>query len=249
MIAGKKIVVVMPAYNAASTLRATLDGLDREQLDHVILVDDASGDETAALAEELGLQVHVHPTNRGYGANQKTCYRLALDAGADVVVMVHPDYQYEPRLAAALASMVATGVYDCALGSRMLGRGALAGGMPLHKFLANKALTFIQNLCTGENFSEYHTGFRAFSREMLLALPLEHNSDGFQFDNQILAQAIMGRYRIGEMSVPTRYFPEASSIGLADASRYAVLVVLNSLELLGARLGLPVRRYLKLAAR
>ncbi len=244
MILGKRIVVVMPAYNAARTLVTTWEGLDRTQIDHVLLVDDDSQDETVRVGRELGIEVHTHPRNLGYGANQKTCYRLALEAGADVVVMVHPDYQYEPRLATALASLVASDVYDCALGSRMLGKGALAGGMPRYKWVANKLLTSFQNLCMGENLSEYHTGYRAYSRALLESLPLELNSDDFDFDNQILAQTMACGFRVGEISVPTRYFPEASSIRLGASIRYGLRVVLTSVEYLLLRLGLPVRAYL-----
>lgn len=244
MILGKRVVVVMPAYNAARTLRSTWDGLDHTQIDHVILVDDGSQDETVQLGRELGLQVHVHPKNLGYGANQKTCYRLALEADADVVVMVHPDYQYEPRLAAALATMVASEVYDCALGSRLLGKGALVGGMPFYKYVANRVLTLFQNVCLGQNLSEYHTGFRAYSRRLLETVPLHLNSDNFDFDNQILAQTIAMRFRIGEISVPTRYFPEASSIDLPSSIRYGFMVLLTSAEFVMLRCGLPVRAYL-----
>ncbi len=240
MILGKRIVVVMPAYNAARTLRATWEGLDHEQIDHVILVDDASHDDTSQLAHELGIEVHVHERNLGYGGNQKTCYRLALAAGADVVVMVHPDYQYEPRLTTALASMVASGTYDCVLGSRMLGRGALAGGMPRYKYVANRLLTFIQNRCLGQNLSEYHTGFRAYARELLENLPLDANSNNFAFDNQILAQVFAWEYRVGEISVPTRYTPEASSIGFTASLLYGLMVLQVSAKYLLHRIGMPV---------
>lgn len=238
MILGCKVVVVMPAFNAAKTLQATWDGLDHEQIDEVILVDDASRDQTLHLAAKLGLSTHAHMENRGYGANQKTCYKLALAAGADVVVMVHPDYQYEPRLAAALATMVASGTYDCALGSRMLGKGALEGGMPRYKYVANRFLTTVQNWCLGQHLSEYHTGFRAYSRELLESIPFEHNANGFAFDNEILAQIFAMNYRIGEMSVPTRYAPESSSIGFMSAVRYGFDVLGVSARFLLWRLGL-----------
>lgn len=236
MILGQRIVVVMPAYNAARTLRATWEGLDHQQIDHVILVDDGSHDETVRVARELGLEVQVHAKNMGYGANQKTCYRLALAAGADVVVMVHPDYQYEPRLAAALATLVASGVYDLALGSRIVGAGALRGGMPLYKYVANRVLSAFQNLCLGAKLSEYHTGFRAYSRHALERLPLEQNANGFIFDNQVLVQAWQRGLRIGELSVPTRYFPEASSINLRGSIGYGTGVVWESVKCVPWRL-------------
>jgi glycosyltransferase involved in cell wall biosynthesis len=216
---GRKIVVVMPAYNAAQTLRQTWDELP-EVVDAVVVVDDASRDETVALARELGAIVVVHERNLGYGGNQKTCYRAALQLGADVVVMIHPDYQYSPRLVTALAAMIAYGEYDVALGSRILCGGARAGGMPIYKYIANRALTAIENLLVGARLSEYHTGLRAYAREALEGLPLAMNSDDFVFDNQLLAQAIYFNFRIGEISCPTRYFPEASSIGFARSVQY-----------------------------
>ena len=224
MLHGQKIVVVMPAYNAARTLRQTYDEVMAHGIvDRVILVDDASKDETAAMARVLpDVQVEVHAQNRGYGANQKTCYRLALAAGADVVIMIHPDYQYTPALIPAMASLVTSGLYPCVLGSRILGGGALRGGMPWWKYVSNRALTFIENLLLGAKLSEYHTGYRAFSRTLLERLPLEENSDDFIFDNQILAQVITRGYPIGEISCPTKYFPEASSIGFTASLRYGV---------------------------
>jgi glycosyltransferase involved in cell wall biosynthesis len=224
MLHGQKIVVVMPAYNAARTLRQTYDEVMAHGIvDRVILVDDASKDETAAMARALpNVQVEVHAQNRGYGANQKTCYRLALAAGADVVIMIHPDYQYTPALIPAMASLVTSGLYPCVLGSRILGGGALRGGMPWWKYISNRALTFIENLLLGAKLSEYHTGYRAFSRALLECLPLEENSDDFIFDNQILTQVIAKGYPIGEISCPTRYFPEASSIGFAASLRYGL---------------------------
>jgi glycosyltransferase involved in cell wall biosynthesis len=224
MLHGQKIVVVMPAYNAARTLRQTYDEVMAHGIvDRVILVDDASKDETAAMARALpNVQVEVHAQNRGYGANQKTCYRLALAAGADVVIMIHPDYQYTPALIPAMASLVTSGLYPCVLGSRILGGGALGGGMPWWKYVSNRALTFIENLLLGAKLSEYHTGYRAFSRTLLERLPLEENSDDFIFDNQILAQVIVRGYPIGEISCPTKYFAEASSIGFTASLRYGV---------------------------
>lgn len=224
MLHGQEIVVVMPAYNAARTLRQTYDEVMTHGIvDRVILVDDASKDETAALARTLpGVQVEVHARNRGYGANQKTCYRLALAAGADVVIMIHPDYQYTPALIPAMASLVTSGLYPCVLASRILGGGALGGGMPWWKYVANRFLTLLENLFLGAKLSEYHTGYRAFSRDLLERLPLEENSDDFLFDNQILAQVIDLGYPIGEISCPTKYFAEASSIGFGASLRYGV---------------------------
>jgi glycosyltransferase involved in cell wall biosynthesis len=229
MINGKRIVVVLPAYNAEKTLEATVRELP-EIADETILVDDRSSDQTVAMARRLGITVEVHEKNRGYGANQKTCYAMALVRGADVVVMIHPDYQYSPLLVTAMASMVAYGVYDLSLGSRLLGGGALRGGMPFYKFVSNRALTIFQNLLLGASLSEYHTGFRAYSRELLTSLPLDQNSDDFVFDNQLLAQAILLKARIGEISCPTRYFPEASSINFKRSVIYGLAVVKTSLQ-------------------
>jgi glycosyltransferase involved in cell wall biosynthesis len=211
MISGKRIVVVMPAYNAEMTLEITVSELT-DVVDIKILVDDSSKDDTAALSRRLGVHTFVHDANYGYGRNQQTCYREALAAGADIVVMLHPDYQYTPSLVPAMAGMIASGVYDLVLGSRILGAGALKGGMPFYKYVANRFLTAFQNLFLGVKLSEYHTGFRAFSRTLLETLPLLENSDDFIFDNQMIAQAVMFKFRIGEISCPTRYFEEASSI-------------------------------------
>jgi glycosyltransferase involved in cell wall biosynthesis len=222
MLNTKKIVVVMPAYNAARTLRQTYDEvMGHGIVDRVILVDDASQDNTAALARSLDhVQVEVHPVNRGYGANQKTCYRLALAAGADIVIMIHPDYQYTPKLIPAMASMVSSGLYPCVLGSRILGGAALRGGMPCWKYIANRLLTLIENFLLGAKLSEYHTGYRTFSRELLQQLPFESNSDDFVFDNQLLAQILWLGYPIGEVTCPAKYFPEASSTGFRASVRY-----------------------------
>jgi glycosyltransferase involved in cell wall biosynthesis len=224
MLHGHKIVVVMPAYNAARTLQRTYEEvMSHGIVDHVILVDDASQDETAALAQTLpNVQVEVHPRNRGYGANQKTCYRLALAAGADVIIMIHPDYQYTPALIPAMASLIISGLYPCVLGSRILGGDALRGGMPWWKYVSNRWLTFIENLLLGAKLSEYHSGYRAFSRALLEKLPLEENSDDFLFDNQVLVQVIRLGYPVGEISCPTKYFPEASSIGFTASLRYGL---------------------------
>jgi glycosyltransferase involved in cell wall biosynthesis len=237
VINGKKIVVVLPAFNAEKTLEVTVRELP-DIVDERILVDDHSSDATAGLARTLGLTVEVHPRNRGYGGNQKTCYSKALAAGADVVVMLHPDYQYNPLLVTPMATMIAYGVYDLALGSRILGGGALRGGMPLYKYVANRFLTAFQNLMMGAKLSEYHTGFRAFSRQMLEVLPLEENSDDFVFDNQMLAQAVLAGARIGEISCPTRYFAEASSINFRRSSIYGLGVLQTSVLLRLARWGI-----------
>lgn len=237
MINNKKVVVVLPAYNAEKTLEKTVEEISGA-VDTCILVDDGSTDRTVELAGRLGLQVHVHERNRGYGGNQKTCYAAALQAGADVVVMLHPDYQYSPLLVVPMASMIAYGVYDMVLGSRILGGGALRGGMPRYKYIANRALTFFQNLALGAKLSEYHTGLRAYSREMLLSLPLEANSDDFVFDNQLLAQSIYLGARIGEVSCPTRYFPEASSINLRRSTIYGLGVLRTTIDCVAARAGI-----------
>jgi glycosyltransferase involved in cell wall biosynthesis len=238
MISGRRVCVVMPAYNAARTLAQTVAEIDRSVADDVIVVDDASRDETVEVARSLGLHHVVHPRNRGYGGNQKTCYAEALSRGADIVVMVHPDYQYSPRLIPAMASMVASGHFDCVMGSRILGVGALRGGMPLYKYVANRALTFVENLLLGYKLAEYHTGYRAFSRRLLEALPLEENSDDFVFDNEILAQALWFGFDIGEVTCPTRYFPEASSIGFRRSVRYGFGVLATAVEFRLARMGL-----------
>ncbi|MGD0497854.1 MAG: glycosyltransferase family 2 protein [Bryobacteraceae bacterium] len=251
MLNGKRIVVVLPAYNAARTLEATVRELPA-LVDERILVDDHSGDETVAMARRLNLVVEVHERNRGYGANQKTCYANALASGADVVVMIHPDYQYSPLLVTAIASMVAYGVYDLALGSRILCGGALRGRMPFYKYVSNRCLTIVQNLLTGARLSEYHTGYRAFSRELLRALPFERNSDDFVFDNQILAQAVMSGARIGEISCPTRYFPEASSINFRRSAIYGLGVLKTSLQFVLAKWGVyraPIFRFAARASR
>jgi glycosyltransferase involved in cell wall biosynthesis len=238
MLNQKKITVVMPAYRAGKTLEKTYQALPHDIVDEVLLVDDCSDDDTADVAHQLGITVIRHAVNTGYGGNQKTCYREALARGADIVVMVHPDYQYEPRLATAMAGMIASGVYDVVLGSRILGNGALQGGMPLWKYVANRALTAFENLLLGAKLSEYHTGYRAYTREALEQLPWTRNSDDFVFDNQFLAQAIVARVRIGELSVPTRYFPEASSINFRRSVRYGFGVLGTSALGFLARTGL-----------
>ena len=237
-------MVVLPAYNAAKTLEATVREIP-DVVDECILVDDHSSDDTAEVARRLGIVVEVHPKNRGYGGNQKTCYAKALAHGADVIVMLHPDYQYTPLLVTPLATMIAYGVYDVALGSRILGGGALRGGMPLYKYIANRILTAFQNLMTGAKLSEYHSGFRAFSKEILRALPLEKNSDDFVFDNQFLAQAILRGARMGEISCPTKYFPEASSINFGRSSIYGLGVLRTSIEFRLAKWGIHRASYLR----
>jgi glycosyltransferase involved in cell wall biosynthesis len=224
MQAGKRVVVVMPAYNAATTLKRTWDDVMAQGVvDLAIVVDDGSRDETVAIARTLpNTVVHVHPRNRGYGGNQKTCYQLALDAGADIVMMVHPDYQYTPRLIPAMSSMIASGLYECVLGSRILGGKALAGGMPVWKYVSNRILTAIENLLIGAKVSEYHTGYRAFSRALLERIDISVNSEDFVFDNQMLAQIVWHGYTIAEVSCPTKYFPEASSIGFWRSVRYGL---------------------------
>jgi glycosyltransferase involved in cell wall biosynthesis len=235
---GKKVFVVMPAYNAARTLRQTCAELPRDIVDEVLVVDDHSSDSTVQLARELRLTTFVHHQNLGYGRNQKTCYREALRRGADIVVMLHADYQYSPHLVTAMASMVAYGEYDLVLGSRILGPGALGGGMPLYKYVSNRLLTLHQNILLNYKISEYHTGYRAFSREVLTALPLEENSDDFIFDNEVLTQAIYLHYRIGEISCPARYFPEASSLNFSRSVKYGLQVLVVSLKFRLQKMGL-----------
>ncbi len=230
MLNNKKIVVVLPAYNAAKTLARTVDEIPREIVDEVILTDDASCDNTAELAREMGLITIRHDKNRGYGGNQKTCYTAALARGADIVVMVHPDYQYTPRLISAMASMIAYDAYDGVLGSRILGRGARKGGMPLYKYIANRGLTLAENILIGEKMSEYHTGYRAWSRELLERLPLRSCSDDFVFDNQMVVQAVHFGFRVGEISCPTKYFEEASSINFQRSVTYGFGVLRTAME-------------------
>jgi glycosyltransferase involved in cell wall biosynthesis len=230
MLNGQKIIVVMPAYNAAQTLAKTVAEIPRDIVDEILLVDDASSDETVKMANELKLTVFLHEKNFGYGRNQKTCYHEAVQRGADIVVMVHPDYQYSPNLIVPMAGMIAYGEFDAVIASRILGRGALAGGMPLYKYISNRFLTFVQNILLGYKLSEYHTGFRAFSRKVLESLQLEENSDDFVFDNEMLAQVIHFRFRLGEISSPTRYFPEASSINFSRSVRYGFGVLATSIK-------------------
>jgi glycosyltransferase involved in cell wall biosynthesis len=230
MLYGKRIAVVLPAYNAARTLERTVAELPREIIDEVLLIDDSSKDVTVELAQRLGLRVFVHQENFGYGRNQKTCYAEALRTDADVIVMLHPDYQYEPRLVLPMAGLIATGVYDVVIASRILGGKARSGGMPLYKYIANRFLTLIQNFLVGAKLSEYHSGYRAFSRNVLLALPLLMNSDDFAFDNEMLVQTVYFGYRVGEISCPTRYFPEASSINFRRSVKYGCAVLWTSIR-------------------
>jgi len=238
MLNNKKIIVVMPAYNAEETIEKTYRDLDHSIIDEVIVVDDFSSDRTLDVCRNLGIPHIRHPENRGYGANQKTCYAEALKRGADIVIMVHPDYQYDPRLSPALAGMLASEVYDVVIASRILGRGALLGGMPVYKYISNRFLTFFQNLLCKQKLSEYHTGYRAFTREVLEALPLGENSDDFVFDNEMLGQIIYFNYRIGEVSCPTRYFEEASSISFSRSVKYGLGVLAVSLKVFLQRAGL-----------
>jgi glycosyltransferase involved in cell wall biosynthesis len=225
MLDGRKIAVVLPAYNASKTLEQTYAEIPMDIVDDVILVDDASTDETAAVAKRLGIHTVIHARNGGYGANQKTCYTSALARGADIVVMLHPDYQYTPRLLTAMAGMIASGHYDAVFASRILGGGALAGGMPRYKYVANRLLTAFQNLLMGGKLSEYHTGYRAWSRKVLEQLPLAACSDDFVFDNEMIAQAMFASFRLGEISCPTKYFPEASSINFRRSCVYGLGVL------------------------
>jgi glycosyltransferase involved in cell wall biosynthesis len=238
VIHGKRLVVVMPAYNAERTIEQTLRDIPEGFVDDTILVDDASRDQTAVVARQLGIHVLVHEKNRGYGGNQKTCYAEALRRGADVVVMLHPDYQYSPKLVVAMASMVAVGQYDVVLGSRILGGSALRGGMPMYKYVCNRLLTLGQNILMGAKLSEYHTGYRAFSRKVLQALPLEENGDDFVFDNEMIAQAQFFGFAIGEMSCPTKYEPQSSSISFKRSVKYGFGVIRTTLQYRLAKWGL-----------
>ncbi|WP_224985040.1 glycosyltransferase family 2 protein [Geomonas agri] len=230
MLNGKKIIVVMPAYNAEKTLEKTYHEIPLEIVDDVILVDDASRDRTSEIARSIGIHTIVHTRNKGYGGNQKSCYKAALELGADIVIMVHPDYQYTPRLIPAMASMIAYGEFDAVLASRILGPGTLEGGMPAYKYISNRFLTLFENILLHHKLSEYHTGYRAFSREILEKLPLEKNSDDFVFDNQMLAQIIWFGYRIGELTCPTKYFEDASSINFRRSVTYGLGVLKTSLQ-------------------
>jgi len=238
MLLGKKVVVVLPAYNAARTLEQTYRELPFDIVDEVVLVDDRSADDTLAVAQALGIErVIEHDFNLGYGGNQKTCYDTALSLGADIVVMLHPDYQYTPKLVRAMVSVLAEEVYDVVLGSRILGHGARQGGMPLYKYIANRVLTTFENIVIGQKLSEYHTGFRAYRRRVLEAIPYARNSDDFVFDNQLLVQTHAAGFRIAELTCPTKYFEEASSITLARGLRYGILCCVTALQFRLHRMG------------
>ncbi len=231
MLLGKKIIVVLPAYNASQTLSDTYHDIPLDIVDEVVLVDDASNDETVALARELGIKhIIVHPRNRGYGANQKSCYQKAISLGADIIIMLHPDYQYEPKLILSMANLIAQDIFPVVLGSRILGNGALKGGMPVYKYIANRLLTFFQNLLNAAKLSEYHTGYRAFGTQVIQELKLEANSDDFVFDNEMLSQIIMDGVAIGEVTCPTKYFEGASSINFSRSMKYGFGVVRVSLQ-------------------
>ncbi|MFQ5449009.1 MAG: glycosyltransferase family 2 protein [Nitrospinaceae bacterium] len=238
MIHGKSIAVVMPAYNAEKTLRHTYQEIPHEVVDKIILTDDASQDQTVRVARDLNIHTLSHLKNRGYGANQKTCYQEALRCGCDIVIMLHPDYQYTPRLITAMASMIAEGVFDVVIGSRILGNQAMAGGMPGYKYVANRFLTLMENLLIDQKLSEYHTGYRAFSAQVLESIPLLENSDDFVFDNEMLLQAMFFGYRVGEVSCPARYFPEASSISFRRSITYGLGVLKTALKYCLAKRGL-----------
>ncbi len=238
MIYGKKVIVVLPAYKAEKTLRQTLADVPSGLVDEFLLVDDASPDQTVRVAQEIGISVIRHEKNLGYGGNQKTCYRNALERGADIIIMLHPDYQYEPKLVPAMAHMVGSDVYDVVLGSRILGTGALKGGMPLYKYIANRFLTFAENLLLGQKLSEYHTGYRAYSRQALMAVDWQKNSNDFIFDNEILAQFQMASLRFGEISCPTKYFKEASSINFSRSVTYGLGVLKVGMKYRLAKMGL-----------
>jgi glycosyltransferase involved in cell wall biosynthesis len=237
MIENRRVCVVLPAYNAARTLEKTFREIPTDIVDDVILVDDASTDDTMQQASKLGIFAVRHDRNRGYGGNQKTCYRLALERGADIVIMLHPDYQYTPKLLLPMAAMLSSGLFDVVLGSRILGIGALAGGMPFYKYVSNRVLTLVQNIVIGHKLSEYHTGYRGFTRSVVEALPLERNSDDFIFDNQMLSQVIYMGFRVGEISCPAKYFPEASSINFRRSVTYGLGVLKTSIDFRLARLG------------
>ncbi len=249
MVNGKKVVVVLPAFNAAKTLVSTYGEIPRNVVDEIVLVDDASSDNTVEIAHELGIK-HIirHDKNRGYGANQKTCYSTALAMGADVVVMLHPDYQYTPKLITAMVEIIASGLYHVVFASRILGKGARRGGMPLYKYIANRILTFLQNILMNQKLSEYHTGYRAFSREALLKIPFRSNSDGFIFDNEIIAQLFYAGFEIAEVTCPTKYFKEASSIDFKNSVVYGIGVLEVSVSYILQKAGLINHRRYRLIA-
>lgn len=232
MLEGKKIIIVMPAYNAEKTLEKTFDEIPRQIVDEILVTDDHSNDRTVEVAKRLGLALFVHDKNKGYGANQKTCYREALKRGADIIIMLHPDYQYPPKLITAMAGLLCSGMFDIVLGSRILGGMAIKGGMPVYKYISNRILTFIENLFLGQKLSEYHTGYRAFTRRVLLALPLLENSDDFIFDNQIIVQSLYFGFRIGEITAPSQYTQESSSISFKRSVIYGFAVLWTAVKFL-----------------
>lgn len=244
MINTQKIVVVLPAYNAAKTLQQTIDAIPKGFVDELLLVDDASLDGTTQVAQSLGIKTITHPKNMGYGGNQKTCYKNALDMGADIVIMLHPDYQYEPKLIPAIAAMIAYGPYDVIMASRILGNGALAGGMPLYKYISNRFLTLTENIIVNHKLSEYHTGYRAFHRRVLEKIPFDRNSNDFVFDNQMIVQLMRAGARFGEVSCPTKYFPEASSINFQRSCKYGLCVLKTAMEYRLAQWNLAKANYL-----
>ena len=247
MIDGKKVVVVFPAYNAAKTLKKTYDELPFDIVDETVLVDDASKDDTAALAKKIGINhVIVHGSNKGYGGNQKSCYSKALEVGADICIMVHPDYQYTPLLVKAMCSIIANDIYPAVYASRILGKGSLKGGMPIYKYVANRFLTLFQNILIGQKLSEYHTGFRAFSKEVFDKIDIHQNSDDFVYDNQMTAQVFMAGFEIGEVTCPTKYFEEASSINFQRSMKYGIGVLWVSIQYRLQKWGLGSYKYLKI---
>lgn len=239
MILGKKLVIVLPAYNASQTLESTVAEIPMDIVDEIVLVDDASRDNTSEIGAKLGIK-HIirHEKNRGYGGNQKTCYTKALELHADIIIMLHPDYQYTPKLIPAMAGMIASGLYDLVLGSRILGKGALKGGMPLYKYIANRFLTLVQNILINEKLSEYHTGYRAYSREVLQKIRFDHNSEDFVFDNEFISQTVYAGFKVGEVSCPTKYFDEASSINFSRSLTYGLGVLRVSMQHFFARTGI-----------
>ncbi|SHI47309.1 Glycosyl transferase family 2 [Tangfeifania diversioriginum] len=246
MVKNKKVIVVLPAYNASKTLEKTYNEIDFSIVDDVILVDDLSNDNTIEVGKKLGIKHIVeHKQNKGYGGNQKSCYNKALELGADIVIMLHPDYQYTPKLIPAMTNLLASGLYHVVLGSRILGKGALKGGMPLIKYIANRGLTFIQNILMNAKLSEYHTGYRAFTREVLEAVNYNANSDNFVFDNQMLAQICYAGYEIAEITCPTKYFDDASSISLKSSSIYGIGVLRTSVQFRLQKWGIAKYNYLK----
>lgn len=230
MLEGKKIIVVMPAYNAEKTLEKTYSEIPKEIVDEIILTDDKSSDETVRIAKELGITVFEHEVNRGYGANQKTCYKRAIEKGADIIIMLHPDYQYPPKLITAMAGLITSGMFDIVLGSRVLGGMAIKGGMPVYKYIFNRILTAIENLLIGAKLSEYHTGYRGFSKDVIMSLPLEEDSDDFVFDNEMMVQALYFGYRVGEITAPSKYTSESSSINFRRSMVYGIGVILTAIK-------------------